>query len=158
RRRRRACRSGRGPRPRGGRGRARRKPARRARGTGECGAWGAWRVGGGAWERARPGSRPVHRSAATYPRGIMPLLARRYRCVRARRATCPAMPLRRLPRAPCNCAPRRAYRRTTPHAPALAHSSLRTYGILFSLWLMVFTAASQTIIVTPILPLIGDEL
>ena len=40
----------------------------------------------------------------------------------------------------------------------MATSSLRTYGILLSLWLMVFTAASQTIIVTPILPLIGDEL
>ena len=40
----------------------------------------------------------------------------------------------------------------------MAHTSLRTYGILFSLWLMVFTAASQTIIVTPILPIIGDEL
>ena len=38
------------------------------------------------------------------------------------------------------------------------HSPLRTYGILFSLWLLVFTAASQTIIVTPILPIIGDEL
>ena len=40
----------------------------------------------------------------------------------------------------------------------MARTSLRTYGILFSLWLMVFTAASQTIIVTPILPIIGDEL
>ena len=37
-------------------------------------------------------------------------------------------------------------------------TSLRTYGIIFSLWLMVFTAASQTIIVTPILPIIGDAL
>lgn len=40
----------------------------------------------------------------------------------------------------------------------LTHSSLRTGGILFALWLTVFTSASQTIIVTPILPLIGDEL
>ena len=40
----------------------------------------------------------------------------------------------------------------------MAQTSLRTYGILLSLWLMVFTAASQTIIVTPILPLIGEEL
>ena len=40
----------------------------------------------------------------------------------------------------------------------LSNSALRTYGILFSLWLMVFTAASQTIIITPILPIIGDEL
>lgn len=32
------------------------------------------------------------------------------------------------------------------------------FGILFPLWLMVFTAASQTIIVTPILPIIGDAL
>jgi predicted MFS family arabinose efflux permease len=40
----------------------------------------------------------------------------------------------------------------------LSRTALRTYGILFSLWLMVFTAASQTIIVTPILPIIGDEL
>ncbi len=29
---------------------------------------------------------------------------------------------------------------------------------MFALWLLVFTSASQTIIVTPILPLIGDEL
>lgn len=35
---------------------------------------------------------------------------------------------------------------------------LRTFGILFSLWLLVFTAASQTIVVTPILPIIGDAL
>ncbi len=40
----------------------------------------------------------------------------------------------------------------------MSRTALRTYGILFSLWLMVFTAASQTIIVTPILPIIGDEL
>ncbi|MEM1116024.1 MAG: MFS transporter [Bacteroidota bacterium] len=40
----------------------------------------------------------------------------------------------------------------------LTHSRLRTSGILFALWLLVFTAASQTIIVTPILPLIGEEL
>ncbi len=43
-------------------------------------------------------------------------------------------------------------------APALTHSPLRTLGIIFSLWLLVFTAASQTIIVTPILPIIGDAL
>ena len=40
----------------------------------------------------------------------------------------------------------------------MSDTPLRTYGILFSLWLMVFTAASQTIIVTPILPIIGDAL
>ena len=40
----------------------------------------------------------------------------------------------------------------------MTHSPLRTLGIILSLWLMVFTAASQTIIVTPILPLIGDAL
>ena len=40
----------------------------------------------------------------------------------------------------------------------MADTPLRTYGIIFSLWLMVFTAASQTIIVTPILPIIGDAL
>ena len=34
----------------------------------------------------------------------------------------------------------------------------RTAATLFALWLMVFTAASQTIIVTPILPLIAVEL
>ena len=34
----------------------------------------------------------------------------------------------------------------------------RTAGTLFALWLMVFSAASQTIIVTPILPLIAAEL
>jgi predicted MFS family arabinose efflux permease len=38
------------------------------------------------------------------------------------------------------------------------NSPLRTFAILFPLWLMVFTAASQTIIVTPILPIIGDAL
>lgn len=37
-------------------------------------------------------------------------------------------------------------------------SPLRTFAVLFALWLMVFTAASQTIVVTPILPLIGDAL
>lgn len=37
-------------------------------------------------------------------------------------------------------------------------SSFRNAGILFALWLMVFTAASQTIIITPILPLIGEAL
>ena len=41
---------------------------------------------------------------------------------------------------------------------ALPESSLRTTGTLFALWLMVFTAASQTIVITPILPLIGQEL
>ncbi len=40
----------------------------------------------------------------------------------------------------------------------MAQTSPRTYGILFSLWLMVFTAASQTIIITPILPIIGEAL
>ena len=40
----------------------------------------------------------------------------------------------------------------------LPTSPLRTAGTLFALWLMVFTAASQTIIVTPILPLIAAEL
>ncbi|HEX9950464.1 MAG TPA: MFS transporter [Rubricoccaceae bacterium] len=41
---------------------------------------------------------------------------------------------------------------------SLPTSPLRTAGTLFALWLMVFTAASQTILVTPILPLIADEL
>lgn len=41
---------------------------------------------------------------------------------------------------------------------SLAADRLRTAGILFALWLLVFTAASQTIIVTPILPIIGDAL
>ena len=40
----------------------------------------------------------------------------------------------------------------------LPTTPLRTAGTLFALWLMVFTAASQTIIVTPILPLISAEL
>ncbi len=40
----------------------------------------------------------------------------------------------------------------------MALRRLRTLGILFPLWLMVFTSASQTIIVTPILPIIGDAL
>ena len=40
----------------------------------------------------------------------------------------------------------------------LPSSPLRTTATLFALWLLVFTAASQTIIVTPILPLIGAEL
>lgn len=40
----------------------------------------------------------------------------------------------------------------------MASRRLRTFAILFPLWLMVFTAASQTIIVTPILPIIGDAL
>jgi len=40
----------------------------------------------------------------------------------------------------------------------VASQRLRTFGIIFSLWLMVFTAASQTIIVTPILPIIGEAL
>jgi len=40
----------------------------------------------------------------------------------------------------------------------LRASPLRDAAILFALWLMVFTSASQTIIVTPILPLIGAAL
>ena len=40
----------------------------------------------------------------------------------------------------------------------LTRSPLRTTATLFALWLLVFTAASQTIIVTPILPLIGEAL
>jgi predicted MFS family arabinose efflux permease len=40
----------------------------------------------------------------------------------------------------------------------LTATPLRTFGILFPLWLMVFTAASQTIVVTPILPIIGEAL
>jgi predicted MFS family arabinose efflux permease len=43
-------------------------------------------------------------------------------------------------------------------AETLSDSPARTFAIVFSLWLMVFTAASQTIIVTPILPVIGQEL
>lgn len=42
--------------------------------------------------------------------------------------------------------------------PPAPPSPTRTAGILFALWLLVFTAASQTIIITPILPLIGDAL
>lgn len=45
----------------------------------------------------------------------------------------------------------------TPTAP-LTPSSARTAGVLFALWLLVFTSASQTIIVTPILPIIGEAL
>ena len=50
------------------------------------------------------------------------------------------------------------------HRPLLQHPSplladrFRTPAVLVALWLLVFTAASQTIIVTPILPLIGQEL
>ena len=40
----------------------------------------------------------------------------------------------------------------------LADAPLRTTGILLALWLLVFTAASQTIVVTPVLPVIGDAL
>ena len=40
----------------------------------------------------------------------------------------------------------------------LIDSPLRVRATLFALWLLVFTAASQTIIITPILPLIGEEL
>ena len=44
-------------------------------------------------------------------------------------------------------------------APHLAAASPPRAGlILFALWLMVFTAASQTILITPILPIIGEEL
>jgi len=42
--------------------------------------------------------------------------------------------------------------------PPLPTSPFRTTATLFALWLLVFTAASQTIIITPILPLIGEEL
>ena len=45
-----------------------------------------------------------------------------------------------------------------PPPATLSASPLRTAGTLSALWLMVFTAASQTIIVTPILPLIAAEL
>ena len=37
-------------------------------------------------------------------------------------------------------------------------SRTQTAAILFALWLLVFTAASQTIIITPILPVIGEAL
>ena len=40
----------------------------------------------------------------------------------------------------------------------LTRSPLRTTATLFALWLLVFTSASQTIVVTPILPLIGEAL
>ncbi len=40
----------------------------------------------------------------------------------------------------------------------LIDSPLRVRATLFALWLLVFTAASQTIIITPILPLVGEEL
>ncbi len=43
---------------------------------------------------------------------------------------------------------------STPTDPSRA----QTAGILFALWMLVFTAASQTIIITPILPLIGEAL
>lgn len=40
----------------------------------------------------------------------------------------------------------------------MAKKSFTTYLTLFPLWLLVFTSASQTIIVTPILPIIGEAL
>ncbi|MDX1529969.1 MAG: MFS transporter [Rhodothermales bacterium] len=40
----------------------------------------------------------------------------------------------------------------------MAPSRFETFTILFSLWLMVFAAASQVIVVTPILPIIGEAL
>ena len=40
----------------------------------------------------------------------------------------------------------------------MAKKNLTTYITLFPLWLLVFTSASQTIIVTPILPIIGEAL
>jgi len=45
-----------------------------------------------------------------------------------------------------------------PTTVPLTGSRLRTSATLFALWLLVFTSASQTIIITPILPLIGDAL
>ncbi|HIG45676.1 MAG TPA: MFS transporter, partial [candidate division Zixibacteria bacterium] len=33
-----------------------------------------------------------------------------------------------------------------------------SYLILFALWLMMFSASSQTMIMSPILPLVGDQL
>ena len=47
---------------------------------------------------------------------------------------------------------------TTPDAAPGLGSPARTAATLGALWLLVFTAASQTIIITPILPLIGAEL
>ena len=35
---------------------------------------------------------------------------------------------------------------------------LEPYVIVFTLWLLVFSSASQTMILSPILPMIGDEL
>lgn len=49
----------------------------------------------------------------------------------------------------------RLYRR---YPKSVAKRSLATYITLFPLWLLVFTSASQTIIVTPILPIIGEAL
>ena len=46
----------------------------------------------------------------------------------------------------------------SPLPATLPTTRTRTAGTLFALWLMVFSAASQTIIVTPILPLIAAEL
>ena len=60
-------------------------------------------------------------------------------------------PARRTP-------PPRRSSRPAPTRPTLDHTPFRTAGILFALWLLVFTAASQTIIVTPILPVIGEAL
>lgn len=43
-------------------------------------------------------------------------------------------------------------------APSPLGSSWRTFGVLSPLWLLVFTSASQTIVVSPILPIIGEAL
>lgn len=59
---------------------------------------------------------------------------------------------------PRNFSPRLAYPALVPTASPVPRRSLRAFGILFPLWLVVFTSASQTIIVTPILPIIGEAL
>jgi len=50
------------------------------------------------------------------------------------------------------------YEAPVPTSISVVSPRLRTFAILFSLWLMVFTSASQTIVVTPILPIIGEAL
>lgn len=43
-------------------------------------------------------------------------------------------------------------------APPLSRSTSSTIWILFALWLMVFSSSSQVLIISPILPRIGEEL
>src|SRR5690606_12359546 len=59
---------------------------------------------------------------------------------------------------PRSAATKRRPLRPPPVTPLSTASPLRVYLILFALWLVVFSSASQTIIVTPILPVIGAAL